>query len=291
MEILVTGATGNLGNATIKALLNKGVDKNSIGALVRDESKADELKELGVTIVKGDYNDYDSLVNAFKGVNKLFFISSSEVETRQEQHMTVVKAAKEAAVNYILYTSIQRKTDKKDSPLDFVLDSHMATEEAIKETGITYTFMRNNLYLDFLPWFLGDKVLETGVYLPADEGKVGFMLRAEMGEIAANLLTTDGHDNKAYNISGTEAVSFGEVAAMLTEITGKEIAYVSPTYDEFMETMDNAGVPKLFAIMFGGFAQGAAQGELESGNTVAERLLGRKPTTVKDFVKQVYAQK
>lgn len=285
--ILVTGATGHYGQATITSLLNKGVKPQMITALVRDESKAETLKELGVNIVYGNYEDYNSLVRAFSDIEKLVLVSGSDLEKRTEQQLNVVKAAKEAGVQHILYTSVERKTERETSPIQFVLGSHLATEKAIKESGMTYTLLRNNLYMDLLPWFLGENVLENGIYLPAGSGKIGFALRAEMAESAANILITEGHENKSYTISG-EAVSFEEIAKILSEISGKEVSYTSPDPETYIQTVTTAGMPEMFANMFGGFSQAGSEGELNSENSDMERLMGRKPTSVTAFLKQLY---
>lgn len=285
--ILVTGATGHYGQATIISLLNKGVKPQTITALVRDESKAETLKELGVNIVNGNYDDYNSLVRAFSDIEKLVLVSGSDLEKRTEQQLNVVKAAKEAGVQHILYTSVERKTERETSPIQFVLGSHLATEKAIKESGMTYTLLRNNLYMDLLPWFLGENVLENGIYLPAGSGRIGFALRAEMAESTAHILTTEGHENKNYIISG-EAVSFEEIAKILSEISGKEVSYTSPDLETYIRTVTAAGMPEMFANMFGGFSQAGSGGELNSEDSDMERLLGRKPTSVAAFLKQLY---
>ena len=105
--ILVTGSTGHFGNATINFLLEKGVNANEILALVRNEQSGDDFKKRGIGVVVGDYDNYASLVNAFKGVEKLLFISGSDVAKRLSQHENVVNAAKEAGVKHIVYTSFQ----------------------------------------------------------------------------------------------------------------------------------------------------------------------------------------
>lgn len=286
--ILITGATGHFGKATIESLLKKGVDKNNIRALVRNEAKAEIIKSLGVQTILGDYSDPDSLLSAFNGIDKLLFISSSDMENRTHQHINVISAAKEAGVKHLIYTSVERSTDSENSPLSFVLNSHMATEKAIKVSGIDYTILRNNLYLDTLPWFLGQNVLNTGVFLPAGEGKVGFLLRSEMAEAAANILITEGHENKEYDLSAIEPISFGEIADFLSEITGKKIHYHSPELQVYIEALTNAGVPKEYAGMFGAFAEAAKQGELKSGKSDIVKILGRNPLSVKDFLKSIY---
>lgn len=287
--ILVTGATGNFGKSTIDFLLKKGISSNNIAALVRDEKKATDFKNKGVTIRIGDYDNYEQLVVAFTGIEKLLLVSGSDIANRAKQQENVVKAAKQAGVKHILYTSFERKNETETSPISFVAASHIATENLIKDSGLTYTIFRNNLYLDILPWFFGENVLETGVFLPAGETKSAFALRDDMAEATANVLITTGHENKEYVFSNTENVSIGDVEKSLSEIVGKNIGYVSPTTEVYVETLTNANVPAEFVGMFTGFSEAIKQGEFEVYETDLETLLGRKPTTAKQYLAMVYA--
>ena len=137
-KILVTGATGQLGSAAVNELLQK-VNATDISVLVRTPEKAEDLEAKGVNVIKGDYNDYASLVAAFKGVEKLYFVSSSDVMNRFAQHQNVVKAAVEAGVGHIVYTSAQRKSEDGTSPIALVADAHWQTDNLIKQSGLTYT--------------------------------------------------------------------------------------------------------------------------------------------------------
>jgi NAD(P)H dehydrogenase (quinone) len=287
--ILVTGATGNIGKSTIDFLLKKGISSTNIVAMVRDEEKAVDLKSKGVVVRIGDYDNYNQLVTAFAGIEKLLLVSGSDIANRAKQHENAVKAAKEAGVKHILYTSFERKNETETSPISFVAGSHIATENLIKESGLTYTLFRNNLYLDVLPWFFGEKVLETGVFLPAGETKAALTLRDDMAEATANVLTSEGHENKEYALSNTENLNIGEVAKSLSEIVGKEVPYRSPTKEIFIETLTNANVPAEFVGMFAGFAEAIKQGEFEINTNDLENLLGRRPTTAKQYLKMVYA--
>jgi NAD(P)H dehydrogenase (quinone) len=289
--ILVTGATGNFGKATIDFLLKKGISADSISALVRDEAKAEDLKAKGIILKIGAYDNYPTLVEAFKGVDKLLLVSGTDVVNRGKQQENVVKAAKEAGVKHILYTSFERKNDTETSPIAFLAKSHIDTENLIKASGMTYTIFRNNTYLDALPMFFGEQVLETGIFLPAGDTKSAFALRNDMAEATANVLTSQGHENKEYSLSNTENTSIQEIAQDLSEIAGKQINYVSPPQDIYVETLTGAGVPAEYIGMFAGFAEAIKQGEFETSTTDLEHLLGRKPMTAKAFLKEVYASK
>ena len=288
--ILVTGATGQFGKSAIDFLLQQGISSTNIVALVRSEEKAVDLAKKGVLVRIGDYDNYASLVTAFKGIEKLLFVSGSDIMNRSTQHQHVVSAAKEAGVKHIVYTSFLGKNETETSPLWIVADSHLKTEAWLKESGLGYTILKNTLYMDFVPAFIGEKVLETGmIYLPAGDGKIGAVLREEMAEATARVLTSDNHAGKTYLFTGTEAFSYQEVAQHLTAITGKTINYISPTADEYAKTLTEHGVPADFIGLFSGFAVAQANGELDSVGSDLEQLLGRKPTPIKTFLNQVYS--
>lgn len=288
-KILVTGATGSLGKQTIEFLRSK-TDVSNIVALVRDKSKATDLKNLGVEIRVGDYDDLESLNVAFKGIDKLFFISASDVEKRLPQHKNVLEAIKQSEIKHVVYTSFVRKNETDSSPIAALGKAHIFTDDSLINSGITYTILRHTLYMEFAPFFMGDKVLETQmVYLPSGNGKVAFLLRSEMAEIAANVLTSEGHENKIYNISGEQAFSYGDIARMISKIAGKEIKFVSPPLDEFVHTLQKAGVPEGMIGMSTGFAQAIEQGEFDIPNPDISQLLGRKPVSLADFLGKVYA--
>ena len=290
--ILVTGATGNFGNATIHSLLEKGVKSNQISALVRNEHSAEEIKKQGINTLIGDYDNYDSLVRAFTGVEKLLFVSSSDLINRSVQHQNVIFAAKEAGVKHIIYTSFQRKNESEASPLWIVAKSHIETEKWLKESGIDHTILKNNLYMDFLPGFIGEKVTESGViFVPAEDGKLSAVLRSEMAEAAASILATDGHIGKEYDFTNVEALTYHEIAKTVSEVIEKPINYISPTADEYSKTLSSYGVPAEVVGIFSSFAVAQAQGELDVESTDLEKLLGRKPTSVKDFLINFYAIK
>ena len=287
--ILVTGATGHFGTATIDFLLKKGVPASNIAGLVRDEAKAKSLQEKGIIIKKGDYDNYDSLLTAFTGIDKLLLVSGNDIPNRSRQQANAVKAAKQAGVKHIIYTSFERKNESETSPIAFVAQSHLNTEKLIKESGIPFTILRNNLYMDYIPLYIGDKATDTGIFWPAGEGKLAAVTRSDMAEAAANILTSDGHANKEYAISHTENVDFTQVAKQLSAIAGKNVTYTSPDIAAYKDVVTKAGVPAVYVDVFAGFAEAIKQGEFETSKSDMEKLLGRKPTTLEEYLPTVYA--
>ena len=156
MKILITGSTGNLGSATIEYLLNK-IPATNIVALARNYEKANDLKEKGVEVRIGNYDDYQSMVKACRWVDKILLISSNEIGNRAKQHINVINAAKEADVKHIIYTSFIRQKDDPNSALWFIAKDHIETENHLINSGINYTLFKNGFYMDMITDFIGQK--------------------------------------------------------------------------------------------------------------------------------------
>lgn len=282
--ILVTGANGNLGKAMIDFLLKK-IEPSQIAALVRDSKKGEELKTKGIEIRIGDYFDYSSLVNAFKGIDKLLLISSGSLEDRTKQHINAVDAAKEAGVKHIVYTSV---VNPSPSSSFSAVQSHIETESHLKQSGITYTIFRNTLYLDVIPMLIGDAVQHGKIYYPAGEGKVGFAARVDMAEALANVISSRGHENKIYEITGSTPYSFHDIAKALSEATQKQIEYVDIPLDVMKEELVKINLPPALIELYASMAKAIKQNELTYVDSSLEKLLGRKPVGLKEFFKNVF---
>jgi NAD(P)H dehydrogenase (quinone) len=290
--ILITGATGQFGSKAIDHLLRKGGNSSEISALVRDVEKAKSLTEKEIELRVGDYNDHGSLVNAFHGIDKLLLVSSNDrqgFENRARQHIIVINAAKEAQVNHIVYTSFVRKPQFEDSAIAAFQDSHVQTEDALKKSGINYTILQNGIYLEMIPVFAGDKVAETGTILfPAEAGKASFVLREDLAEAAAHVLLTESHENKTYQLTNSQSITFYEIADALSISLAKEVKYNSPSVDEFETLLRKAGVPDLYIGMFTMWGSALAQGTMDVEDDTLHAFLGRKPTSMAQFINQVY---
>jgi NAD(P)H dehydrogenase (quinone) len=255
--------------------------------MVRNEDKAQSLKAKGVETRLGNYDDYDSLLKATEGIDTILLISSSEmVKSRAVQHINVIKAAKENGVKHIIYTGFMRTHEDPSSPLWFIAKDHVETENYLKESGIKYTLFENGYYMDMLMGFVGENVLETKtIYVPAGDGKVNFVLRNEIAEALANVITTPGHENKVYNIGTEKPVSFAEIAEMISNLSGVSVQYVSPEPDEYKEKLMEMGMEKMWAEMLTAFAVAFAANTMNIETTDLTKLLGRKPTDVQTFLK------
>lgn len=292
--ILVTGATGQFGAKAIDHLLEKGIDASHISALVRDADKAKGLHEKGIQIRQGDYTEYPSLVDAFSDVDKVLLVSSNDrqaVENRTAHHLNVIKAAKEAKVNHIVYTSFIRKPNFAESAIAAFQQSHVESEAFLINSGIDYTILQNGIYLEMIPVFSGEQVTQKGVIVfPAGEGKASYVLREDLAEAAAHVMVTEGHQNKIYQLTNTASVSFYDIGRELSRVLGKDILYQSPSVNKFESSLQSVGVPAQYIGMFTMWATALSQGTMDVDDSTLERFLGRKPTTMPQFLHRVYAQ-
>jgi NAD(P)H dehydrogenase (quinone) len=286
--ILITGATSNLGKATIKSLLAKSIAATDLAALVRDETKATELKATGIQVRLGDYQDIASLKRAFQGVDKVLLISSSAaIADRFEQHKNAIDAAKEMGVRHLVYTGFAMK-DLTQSSMTADVQYHAYTAAYLKQATLPYTVMHNTFYADLIPLLIGKDALEQGVSIPAGEGKIPFLPLAEMAEALAVVLTTPGHEKKEYVMAAETAFSFAEIADMLAASTGKTIAYHQPEVRVYIAQLVQAGLSEDDAAYIARYAKAFAHGEFAINKSDVKQLLGRSPVRLADFLRSVY---
>ena len=293
-KILITGATGGLGGATARFLKEK-MTSDDITVLVRDKEsdKAKALEREGFELRLGDYDNPSGLVKAFKGIDVLYFVSASDIGKRVPQHKNVVNAARASNIKHILYTSTVRKDESTEAPLHVVVDAHVQTENWIKESGLTYTILRHNLYAEVIPMFLGEKeqlLQSKTIYLPTGHGQTSFVPREDFAEAEANILADPSkYENKTLEFNGSEQTSFKEVSKLLTEILEEPIGYVSPKVNEFKQTMAAYQMPEDITAMLAMFSLGIANDEFDQQTNHLEAVLGRKTTPIKEFLEKEYA--
>ena len=292
-KILVTAATGALGNAVITNLLAKTSARN-IHALARSEEKAAPLRESGVTVRIGDYDNYESLLNAFKGIDTLYMVSNTDVSKRITQQDNVVEAALEAGITHIVYTSYQRKTESVDSPIRAVAAGHLNTEAKLKESGITYTILKHGTYTEMIPFFAGHDVLTKHlIYVPAGDGKTSFVSRNDLAEAGAIVLIDEKgkYNNQSLDLTGLKALSWSDIANIIGSITKLPIKYISPSEDEYKKVAADAGVPAGYINLFANFGKTTSAGEFARTSSTLEEVLGHSVTAVETTLKEIYGNK
>ena len=270
MKIGVTGATGQLGRLVVEKLKQK-VAADSIVALVRNPAKA---ADLGVEARAFDYTQPEILVASLKGIDKLLLISGNEIGQRLPQHKAVVEAAKQAGVKQITYTSILHADS---SPLGLA-GEHLGTEVAIKESGLTYTILRNGWYTENYTGSAKGAVGAGAFIGNAGDGKIASAARVDYAEAAAVVLAGEGHENKTYELAGNEAYTLTELAEEISRQTGKDIPYNNLTEAEYAGILKSFGLPDGLAEMLADSDTGASKGGLFDDSHVLSALIGR-PTT------------
>ncbi|WP_338874916.1 SDR family oxidoreductase [Spirosoma sp. SC4-14] len=282
--ILVTGATGGLGHQTIDFLL-KTTPATKIAALVRNLSKATDLMKQGIDVRQADYVDYPALVQAFQGIEKVLLVSAVAFTDRMRQHRNVIDAAVQAGVKHLFYTSIQRSTD---FVMPEVTESDLATEAYLKASGLVYTILKNGYYFEGLGYLIGNEVPDTEIRFPAGDGKIAFVKRTELAAATASLLTSEGHDNQEYTLSGSEAYSFADIAREFSSLAGRPIAYQNSELAPYIAQKVAAGFPEVVATFLAQWGAAAKAGMLAGTSDTLERLLGRKPTSLREYLQTTY---
>ncbi len=275
--IALTGATGALGGRVAARLSAAGA---TLRLVVRDPSRAPRLPGADVVAAPGGYADGAGLRTALDGVDTLYLVSAAEAEDRLQQHLTAVEAAAAAGVGRIVYTSFVG-ADRPD-PTFTLVRHHRATEEAIRATGIPHTILRHSMYADFVPFFAvadGDRAV---IAAPAGDGRTGFVSRDDLADVgAAVLLRTDGAlDGQALEVTGPEALTLAEAAAVLAELTGRPAEYREQTEAQAWETRRPSGHPDWEIEGWVSSYLAIAAGELATVTDVVPRLTGHPARTV-----------
>jgi NAD(P)H dehydrogenase (quinone) len=277
MTIAITGATGQLGRLAIAALQARGATPI---ALVRDTAKA---ADLGVPARAFDYRTADAA--ALEGVETLVLISSNDFDDRAGQHRKVIAAAKEAGVGRIIYTSIL----KGDASPMILAQDHIATEAAIRDSGMAFTILRNGWYTDNYTGALG-AALEHGAILgAAAEGRVSTAARKDYAEAIAVTALEAGHSGKVYELAGDEGYTLAELAAEVARQSGKPVGFVNLPQADYAKALEGFGLPAGFAAVLADSDARAGEGALFDDSRTLSRLIGRATTPMTATVRDALA--
>lgn len=277
MKIAITGATGQLGRLAVAKLKEKTATENLV-ALVRNPSKAEDL---GIEARVFDYSKPETLVDSLQGIDTLFLISGSEIGQREIQHKNVINAAKQAGVKRIVYTSILNASTSEMA----LAPEHVATEKALAESGLRYTILRNGWYTENYAGSIPGSIQAGGFIGSAGEGKISSATREDYAEAAAVVLTTEGHENKIYELAGDDAYTLSDLAAEISKQTGKDIPYNNLSEADFTAALVRIGLPEPFAQVLADSDAKASKGALYSDDKTLSKLIGRPTTPLAEVVK------
>jgi NAD(P)H dehydrogenase (quinone) len=285
VTIAVTGATGNLGRLVVEHLIARGTAADDIVAIGRNEQKLAALDGLGVRTAVADYGDRASLATAFSGVDTVMLVSGSEVGRRVPQHSNVIRAAEQADVAHIVYTSAPHADD---SSL-FVVPEHKATEDLLAASPVTATILRNNWYNEnYVPNLA--QIAQTGTYLASTgAGRVASAARSDFAEAAAVVAATDAHRGEILELAGDTAWDGAEFAQVAGRVLGRPVEFVSVDSAEHRAALIGAGLDEQTADLLTGMDASIAEGALDGPSHVLSSVIGHPTTPLEDTLRAAYA--
>jgi NAD(P)H dehydrogenase (quinone) len=279
--IAVSGASGQLGRLTLRLLLER-VDAACVVALTRTP---DAVADLGVQTRMADFDDPASLVRAFDGAERLLLVSTNVFDTtgrRIEQHANAVRAAAQAGVGHVVYTSISQAGDP-GNPAAVAID-HRMTEAMLASSGLRYTVLRHNMYTQLILMGL-DVTLATGLLLDnSGDGASAYVTREDCAAVAAAVLARGGYEGRRLEVTGPRAVTQADVAAMISEFTGIAVRYLPITDDDTVVDLVAHGMPERRARRFATIGTSIREGYTATVTDVVPRVSGRPATSVADFL-------
>ncbi|MBV1858507.1 MAG: NAD(P)H-binding protein [Nannocystaceae bacterium] len=274
MSIFVSGASGQLGQLVVDHLLEQG---HAVVAGSRDPGKLAPLSARGVKTRRFDYTNADSVRSALQGVDRALFISSDTVGHRRDPQVAAVATAAEVGVRHLVYTSIV----SADQPSMAVSEDHRATEQAIAKHFESYSILRNNLYAELVLGAVAPALASGTLYTAREEGRISWVSRDDCARAAMTALT-DGFDGaRTLDITGPQALSGDEMAAVFAGLSGKAVTHTSLPAAAMIEGITSSGLPRPLAEMLVGFDRSAAAGLLGNASPDLENLIGRRGTELR----------
>jgi NAD(P)H dehydrogenase (quinone) len=273
--IVVSGSTGRLGGRVARRLAGAGVPQR---LLVRDAARAPRLP--GADVVTADYGDATALRPALAGASTVLMVSASESVDRVDRHRGFADAAAAAGVRHLVYTSFLNAAPNATFTL---ARDHWATEEHIRGLGLPFTFLRDGLYADFLPMMAGEDGVIRG---PAGDGRVSVVAQDDIADAAVAVLRDPGaHTGATYDLTGPAALTFAEMAAILTEVTGRPVRFENETLEQAYASRAGYGAPDWQVDAWVSTYTAAAAGELDTVSGDLERLTGRPARSLADLLR------
>ncbi|RMJ26981.1 nmrA-like family [Aspergillus sp. HF37] len=292
LKYLVTGATGGLG-AQVLSYMIANLPPSEYAAASSRESNRSRFEDQGVPFRVVNYDEPHTLEAAFADVQNLLFVSTNtfDVGRRARQHRNFVDAARKMGVKHVWYTSLAFGGFGSDSKVD-VQQAHLMTEDMLRESGITYTSIREGVYADAFPVFLGWYPQSETVYLPSD-GPVAYTPRAELGEATARLMIRGGFEKQIVLLTAQENITFAEMVEAINEATGRDVRLELVPPEDYVRLAagnDIGGKPEAFFRTLLSWYEGISKGDGGTTDPLMAELLGREPTGPRQFLRGVLAQ-
>ncbi len=281
MTIGITGAGGQLGGSVLNELLARGAKPDEIVAVTRTPEKLAALAAKGMTVRAGDFDAPADLVAAFKGIDTLLVIPTSDLRPgiRTPQHQAAVRAAKEAGVKHLVYVSTVAARPGQD-----LMQSHLETEQAVFASGMAWTIARMGMYFDNLFTGALQHALASGHFGATGPAPVANLARDDVAAALAGVLLGSGHEGSVYHLTGGASLTPAEIAATIGQVFGKPVQAAIITDEQYAGGLKAAGLPDFVVDAVLGIAQTAAKGMLDVVTGDVERLAGRKPVTLAAFL-------
>jgi NAD(P)H dehydrogenase (quinone) len=278
MSIVITGASGHLGRLTAELVLDR-VPASEVILTTRRPEALPDLAKRGATVRQADFDRPETLAEALAGGERLLLISTDDLGRRMAQHRAAIEAAREAGVHHVAYTSYLNPVEENPA---VITPSHRETESVLRESGLAWTMLRNSFYAEYqVP--AGAQAIATGRLVHNNgDGRIAYVSREDCAAAAAAVLSTEGHENKAYDITGPEALSQDDVAALLGEVSGRPVEAVAVDDEAFIQGLTAAGVPEPAAREFASYGRAIREGFLGEASGAVENLTGRPPRSLRE---------
>jgi NAD(P)H dehydrogenase (quinone) len=281
MRIAITGASGQLGMATLRELAAR-VSALDIVAITRRPDKLEQFSARGITVRAGDFNDPAGLEKAFEGIERLLIIPGSDLQpdVRPRQHRAAIDAAVAAGVRHIIYVStVGARPGKSDG----IFETHFATEQALIGSGAEWTLLRMSVYADMLI-DSAKRAIDSGTYAALAGAPAAYIVRDDLAAAAAGLLATNGHEGITYHATGPAPLTAAQFAEIVSAISGKRVTFVPITIEQLEAGLTAAGLPSAVVKVISRFQAALRDGAFDLLTGDVERLAGRRPEPVESFL-------
>ncbi len=277
--ILITGATGKTGSAAVQELSNQNIP---FRVLIRNEDKLNQITDMGGEVIIGAIEDDAALNQAMEGVQKaLVLLPNSEQQLFLEKK--VVDAALEANVQHIVKMSSMEAVPEATSPIPKL---HMQSENYIKNSGMNWTMIKPNFFMQNLLGSGKTIVEQNKFFLPMGEGKAGMIHTKDVGTVIAKVLSEDGHEGQNYEVTGPEILSFHDVAEIFSKVLGKKVDYINVPIDEYKKTLSQFLTNQWHLDSVIDLFKDIAEGGIEDKTDTFQDLIGKSPCSLEQFIQE-----